>query len=249
MFTVTIHNTSDAGSFQTPLAPGTWVVHGEASPLFSAGVEASGDLEDLAEDGMNGPLSEVLMQNSGFVTPFAPGVWAVYTMSNPVYTMGQMASQDLESLAEDGNPSGFAGCLSGADGVHSFDVFTTPMGAGSPAPIFPGDQYTFEFKAQPGDKLVFATMLVQSNDLFIGAEIDLFQNGPPVSGDIISRLQLYDAMTEVNEYPGAGNHQAPRQAGPDTGNSENGSVSLVNDGFTYPAISDMLRINITSSQN
>ncbi len=249
MFTVTINNVSDAGSFQTPLAPGTWVVHGEAQPLFSSGAVASGDLEDLAEDGINGPISDGLIQNSGFVTPFAPGVWAVYTMSNPIYSVGQSSSVDLESLAEDGDPSGFPGSLNGVSGVESFDIFTTPMGGASPAPIFPGEQYTFEFDAQPGDKLVFATMLVQSNDLFIGGVIDLFQNGPPVSGDITSQLHLYDAMTEVNEYPGAGINQAPRQSGPDTGTSENGMVNLVNDGFDYPAVTDMLRVSVTSRQN
>ena len=173
----------------------------------------------------------------------------MYTSTNPIYLMGQPASGDLESLAEDGNPGGFGGSLNAIDGVQSFDVFTIPMGGTNPAPIFPGEQYTFEFDAQPGDRLVFATMLVQSNDLFVGAEIDLFQNGPPVSGDITSQLRLYDAMTEINEFPGAGNNQAPRQSGPDTGNSENGMVNLVNDGFDYPDLADILQVSITSRQN
>jgi hypothetical protein len=83
-------------------------------------------------------------------------------------------------------------------------------------------------------------MLVQSNDIFAGAEINLFQNGTPVSGDITSQLLLLDAMSEMNEFPGAGNFQAPRQPGPNSGESENGIVGAVNDGFQYPMISDML---------
>jgi hypothetical protein len=248
MFTATIYNVSDAGSFQTPLAPGSWVVHGTDQPIFTMGNAASGGLEDLAEDGVNSTLSDDYIQNSGFVSPFAPGVWAVHSMTNPVYTIGLIASAELEALAEDGDPSGFVNSLNGVDGVKSFDVFTTPMGSGSPAPIFPNEQYSFEFEAQPGDKLTFATMLVQSNDLFVGAEIDLFQNGPAVSGDITSQFMLFDAMTEKNEFPGAGNYQAPRQTGPDSGESESGMVDLVNDNFVYPAVSDMLKISISSNQ-
>jgi len=120
-------------------------------------------------------------------------------------------------------------------------------GAGGPAPILPNEQYTFEFNAQPGDKLSIATMLVQSNDLFAGVEIDLFRNGSPISGDISNQLRLLDAMSEINEYPGAGNYQAPRQKGPDMGAEENGSVNDVNDGFDYPNISTILKVTVSSN--
>lgn len=249
MFTVTIQNISDMHGFQTPLAPGSWVVHGSGQPLFTIGSAASAGLEDLAEDGVSSTLSDDFALNSGFVTPFAPGVWAVFNMENPVYMIGQQATAELEALAEDGDPSGYVNSLSGISSVRSYDVFTTPMGAGSPAPIFPNEQYSFEFDAQPGDKLSFATMMVQSNDLFAGAEVDLFPGGAPLSGDITSQIRLYDAMTEVNEFPGAGNDQAPRQTGANTGASENGMVNIVSDAFQYPAISDMLRISISSNQN
>lgn len=63
--------------------------------------------------------------------------------------------------------------------------------------------------------------------------------------DITAKLKLWDAGTEVNEYPGAGNNQAPRQSGPDTGVDETKSVMEVNDGFIYPAITDLVRITVT----
>ncbi len=88
-------------------------------------------------------------------------------------------------------------------------------------------------------------MLVQSNDLFAGIELDLFPNGTPISGDISNQLRLLDAMSETNEYPGAGNYQAPRQSGPDMGEMENGTVSEVNDIFSYPMLSDMLKVSIS----
>jgi len=245
MFTVTIKNVSNTGNFQTPMAPGTWVVHGDGNPIFTSGDSASDGLEDLAEDGSNSILTNTLNQNSGYVSPFAPGVWAVHNMVNPIYSIGQKASSDLEMLAEDGDPSSFITSLTGLDGVDAYNVFTMPAGSSGPAPIFPNEQYSFQFEANPGDKLSLATMLVQSNDLFAGIEIDLFQNGTPVSGDISNQLRLLDAMSETNEFPGAGNYQAPRQSGPDMGEIENGTVNEVNDNFSYPMLSEMLKVSIT----
>jgi hypothetical protein len=51
---------------------------------------------------------------------------------------------------------------------------------------------------------------------------------------VVGALALWDAGTEVNELPGVGLSEAPRQSGPDTGPDENGNVRIVSDGFTYP---------------
>jgi hypothetical protein len=232
-FTVTIKNVSDMASLTTPLAPGVWVVHGAGqTPLFMSGEPASEGLEDIAEDGDNSILAMHLEENSGYVSPFAPGAFTVG--GDPVFIPGQPASDALEALAEDGDPSGY---------MH---VFNTPVGAGSPAPIFPGEKYEFSFEAEIGDKLSFATMLVQSNDLFVGDEgIELFSDGRALRGNITMNLELWDAYTEVNEYPGAGHYQAPRQPGPDTGMDETGDVQVVNDDYTYPEVKDMIKVIIT----
>lgn len=127
-------------------------------------------------------------------------------------------------------------------------VFNTPVGKSDPAPIGPGDAYEFSFSAAPGSKLSFATMLVQTNDIFYapnGMGIRLFDSGgSPVTGDVTSQIMLWDAGTEVNEEPGFGLNQAPRQSGPNTGVDENGVVRLVNDGFTYPDVSQVIRVTI-----
>ncbi|MEM1269238.1 MAG: spondin domain-containing protein [Bacteroidota bacterium] len=130
-------------------------------------------------------------------------------------------------------------------------VFNTPDGAAGPAPIFPGEQYTIEFTAAPGSQLSFATMFIQSNDLFYAFRpegIALFdENGDPISGDVTDQVFLYDAGTEVDEEPGTGPNQAPRQSGPNMGEDENGVVELVqgeNDGFSYPATADVIRVSI-----
>lgn len=127
--------------------------------------------------------------------------------------------------------------------------FNTPAGAGGPGPAGPGGAYEFSFSAAPGDKLSFATMLVQSNDLFFGPSdqgMPLFDGAnQPMSGDVTDQMVLWDAGTEVNEAPGAGPNQAPRQAGPNTGPIEDGIVQPVADAFTYPPVSDMILVTIT----
>jgi hypothetical protein len=128
-------------------------------------------------------------------------------------------------------------------------VFNTPVGMEDPAPIFPGQVYEFTFGANPGDKLSFATMFVQSNDLFYapsGQGIALFNGATPVSGNVTDQVHLWDSGTEMNEEPGVGAHQAPRQAGPNSGAQDmDMTVRLVDDGFTYPAVSDVIAVSIT----
>ncbi|MFV1980977.1 MAG: spondin domain-containing protein, partial [Rhodothermia bacterium] len=62
--------------------------------------------------------------------------------------------------------------------------------------------------------------------------------------DITDRLMIWDAGTEVNEAPGVGPNQAPRQSGPNTGPDEGGIVQLVDDGFMYPPAADFARVSI-----
>ena len=93
-------------------------------------------------------------------------------------------------------------------------------------------------------------MYVQSNDLFLApgeTGIALFVDGQPISGDITDQIDLWDAGTEVNEEPGVGANQAPRQAAANTGADEGGVVRLVDDGYTYPAVADIVLITISSS--
>lgn len=141
--------------------------------------------------------------------------------------------------------------ISGQALFDNFGVFNTPVDAESPGPALPGSGYSFSFDAEPGDSLHFATMLVQSNDLFYGPDengIALFDaDGNPISGDVTDQVQLWDAGTEVNEEPGVGETQAPRQEGPNVGETEFAPVleiSAVEDGFTYPAVNEYISVTI-----
>ena len=186
----------------------------------------------------------VRIENIG--TLLAPGAWVARRGGEPFFTHGQPdRGAGLEALAEDGNPAELAANLHPNSGI-----FNTPVGTDSPGPLTPGHAYEFTFVARPGDRLSFATMYVQSNDLFLSpgdTGIDLFAaDGLPISGDITNQIRLWDAGTEVNEQPGVGANQAPRQAGANTGADEGGTVRLVDDGFTHPAVADMVRVTVTS---
>jgi hypothetical protein len=108
----------------------------------------------------------------------------------------------------------------------------------------------FEVTAKLGERLVFASMFVQSNDLFYAPDpkgIDLFEAAKkPVSADVTKEFTLWDAGTEVNEAPGVGPNQAPRQTAANTGPAENGIVHPVNDGFTYPVVGEVIQVSVAS---
>ena len=242
--------TSDGMSHAAPLAPGVWVVHTAANPIFTPGAPDRGDgLEGLAEDGSAEPLGSALAARSGITSPIAPGAFAVHAAPSAMFRAGAPdPGMGLEALAEDGDPSGLGSALDGLSGVASAGVFNTPDGASGPGPLLPGGAYTFSFTAEEGDRLSFATMLVQSNDLFFApAEtgLDLFPGGSPLSGDVTGMVLLWDAGTEVNEAPGFGPNQAPRQSGANVGAIEGGTVRQVNDGFQYPTISEVIRVTVS----
>lgn len=243
--------TSDGGSAPVILAPGVWTVGSGMDHLFTSGQADRGlGLEDLAEDGGVSGFNGQLASRTGVTSPIAPGVYAVHTGSSVLFMAGSAdRGEGLEDLAEDGDPGSLASAVAARVDVSESGAFTTPVGAAGPAPAFPGDAYVFTITAMPGDRLSLATMFVQSNDLFFApaeAGIALFDSsGNPESGDITGMVLLWDAGTEVNESPGIGPNQAPRQAGADTGDTENGTVKQVNDGYPYPDVDQVVRITLT----
>ena len=82
-------------------------------------------------------------------------------------------------------------------------VFNTPHNASEPGPIpDAGCFYSIDFKAVPGTKLSFATMSVVSNDWFfapIAEGISLFEDGYPVTGDVTSKVYLWDVGVEEED--------------------------------------------------
>ncbi|HKX84579.1 MAG TPA: spondin domain-containing protein [Pyrinomonadaceae bacterium] len=183
--------------------------------------------------------------------PFAlsPGFFVVNHKKHYFFDEGKTASKALEAQAEDGNPELLAKKLLTKLGSLYIGVFNKPVGTDMAAPILPGGAYEFTFRAEEGMRLNLISMFGQSNDLFYAPKesFDLFDaSGNPLSGDLTDRFLLWDAGTEVNQAPGVGDEQAPRQKEKNTGKAEGGKVALVKDGFTYPETKDVLRITITA---
>ena len=180
----------------------------------------------------------------------------VHTDKAPIFTAGKKdRGKGLEAQAEDGNPATLAKSLESDKEIKSVVVFNTPMGQKSPGPVGPGAAYECSIETAPGSKLAVTSMFGQSNDLFYAPNesgIALFSNSKPISGDITAKIILWDAGTEVNEEPGIGPNQAPRQKAPDTGKDENSVVKNIKDiknGFNYPKTASVMKVTITPSKS
>jgi hypothetical protein len=198
---------------------------------------------------------EVLKLSNGTSAPFvsAPVLWAIHTgRVNPIFTGGTRdAGEGLELLAETGDPSKLVGSLTGKVGIVGVGGVARPISATEDGPLTPGRSYEFEISARPGEQFSTAWMFGQSNDLFYSNDrpIALFTaSGAPISGELTTRLSLWDAGTELNEEPGLGANQGPRQATPDAGVTEAEGIAHVRDKYTYPRTVQVLRLTVTPIQ-
>ena len=233
MFTVTVENLEGS---TTAISPVAWVVHTTSNPLFESGMADYGKgLENLAETGNASILGAYLNANSGYVSPVAPVLWVLHDKKDhPVFTEGTPDyGIGLETLAETGNPEPLYLSLMGAGYQTGFQAMRTD---GSSGPLFPGQKYMFTINGHVGQSLSLASMLGASNDIFFstGDEGIKLSNGK-AEFDLTHFIELYDAGTEVNEYPGA-------QTQANT--VENGNVRRLNDTLPWPKASQVIKVTI-----
>lgn len=177
--------------------------------------------------------------------PVSPGAVIVHNADAPLFTVGEPDREEgLADIAEDGDPSALTASLSDAI------AFNTPVGEGAPGPAFPGGAYEIEFDASPGDAVSFSTMLIQTNDVFIGpgeAGIPLFDgDGVPLpERDVTDQVSLWDVGSEANEAPAAGPTQAPRQSGPNTGPAEGVVREFVASTHALPLSDALVSVDVT----
>jgi hypothetical protein len=194
---------------------------------------------------------ETLKLSTGGKAPFvlAPVLWVIHTSNtNPLFAGGQNEMmKGLEQLAEEGNTDPLTRSLGGGAGIVSVGAQARPEGSLVGGPLTPGKAYEFSVKAAPGQFLSIAAMFGQSNDWFYSNDrpIALFNGGKPVSGDMTPQLSLWDAGTEVDEEPGLGPNQAPRQTAANSGTAEKQSVAHVTGKWAPPGVGSLIRITIT----
>ncbi len=188
----------------------------------------------------NATKGETLKLSNGKTAPFviAPVLWAVHTgNANPLFVGGQAdAGKGLRTLAETGNPEPLVKSIGGQLDVVAIDADAKPVGALTGGPLPPGKAYEFTVTAEPGQFLSIASMFGQSNDWFYSNDrpIALFVSGKPVSGDMSAQISLWDAGTEVDEEPGLGPNQGPRQKDPEAGIREHQAIAHASGKWSYP---------------
>ena len=222
-----------------------------AAGILVAGAASAQDATTFTIRVQNISKGEVLKLSNGKTAPFvsAPVLWVTHSGgANPIFVAGKPdAGLGLEQLAETGDPSRLAGALKSQTGVAQVGAAAMPVGGSGNGPLTPGQGYEFQITARPGEQLSVAWMFGQSNDLFYSNDrpIALFgADGKPVTGSMTAQLSLWDAGTEVNEEPGLGPNQGPRQASADAGIAEHEGIAHVRDRFSYPRIAEVLQFSI-----
>ena len=193
---------------------------------------------------------ENISDQSDTPTSLSPGIFVVHNENFALFKEGMPdEGLGLEQLAEDGNPALLVDNIAFAPGVTQVGAFLIPEEEDTPAPLLPGNgSYQFTIEANSEFQYIsFATMFLESNDLFFAPNdsgIKLFRFGRAIKGNITRRIRLWDLSTEVNEKPGEGANQAPRQLGPNSGLSDTGDIKIVNDEFSYPSVSKLVHVTV-----
>jgi hypothetical protein len=144
-----------------------------------------------------GNLYRVTVQNVAN-QPWAPVVAATHRSGTHIYQVGGLASDEIATVAQMGNPAPLHAMLSGMPQV------TQAVNVGHPIPgrgiqrtvdgATYGDTETFEIRALPGDTLSLAGMLACTNDGFVGLDSVVI----PTTGSATYMASGYDAGREEN---------------------------------------------------
>ncbi|MEO0831491.1 MAG: spondin domain-containing protein, partial [Pseudomonadota bacterium] len=138
-----------------------------------------------------------------YLTPFFS---TVHDGTFDIFDPNTRASDELEALAEDGNPAPLVGAATDA-GFAAQVAF----GPGVPPVLAPGESATVTFNGidRLTDRfLSFASMVIPSNDIFLGNPdpIQLFDDTGAFSATapiVLTSAQAWDGGTEANNNRGA----------------------------------------------
>ncbi len=193
-FVFTAPEEPGAYRFFSPLGPqrffgmtGTMTVAQDEEATPAAG---EGDGETVAY--------EVTIENLTDGQPFSPPVAATHGEDLHLFQVDGEASDALAAIAQDGDPIPLFQSVQAMDGVTdavNVGAPLAPMGNEAMVNGMPvTDTATFQIAAEPGDRLSLATMLICTNDGFLGLDsVEL-----PESGSMEFELDAYDAGREEN---------------------------------------------------
>ena len=126
--------------------------------------------------------------------PFSPPVAATHQKSIRMFRVGDFATDELTAIAQDGNEAPMVALLEGSKKVtDTVDVGRPVTASGTTVGSFT-DSVSFEIEAAPGDRLSLATMLICTNDGFLGLDAVKL----PKEGSETFFLNGYDAGREQN---------------------------------------------------
>jgi hypothetical protein len=110
-----------------------------------------------------------------------------------VFTRGQVASEGVKEIAENGNLAPLIAMFQASESVTAWTVAIA-----NPAlpPLAPGESVTVMIDAEYDDTLSFVAMLICTNDGFTG--IDGLRLPREVGQTMMRQLLAYDAGTEMN---------------------------------------------------
>ena len=151
------------------------------------GLVTAGSSTDSVE---NAATYEVSITNLTRGQPLSPIFMATHLKgAGPLYTLGQPASTDLAALAEDADAAGLMGAWNPETNASVSEVQFAKSDIG---PILPGKTVTATFTVSGQARyLSLASMLVNTNDAFIGANgVELYNRRLTLVG--------YDAGSEAN---------------------------------------------------
>ena len=132
---------------------------------------------------------EVTVTNLTGKQQFTPLLLVTHRPEVALFTLGQPASAELATLAEEGNVAPLRALLQGNPHV-------TATAAGNSL-LNPGRSVTFQIQANPGrDRLSLAAMLIPTNDAFMALNGVALPQGSHVA---TMRAVAYDAGSEVND--------------------------------------------------
>lgn len=141
-----------------------------------------------------GGTYRVTLVNLTHGQPFSPPVAATHQKSIRMFTVGELATDELAAIAQDGNEAPMAALFRGSDKVTDTVEVGRPVTAhGTTVGTFT-DTVTFDIVAEPGDRLSLATMLICTNDGFLGLDAVKL----PKAGAETFVLNGYDAGRERN---------------------------------------------------